>query len=286
MSDNTKSPAEIERENIKVTANNADNEPTEEKDDETSSEQTEEDNKENTEDNQVSNEETDEGAEEVNKEEIKEAKSIEKLEKTIQRLQKRLDKYNGTNKELQRELAEAKASLEAKQADGEVPLTEEDINKRAKQIASEELAKKEFELACERINKAATAIDKTFDKKVWAMAEDIGPIPGHMISILDELDNGGPVLNYLTDNVDEAEEIYKLTPGKMAARLARISNKLIEKKNKPISKVPPPVEPVGGNGGKITFDPYDTKNKNDRDWIEQRNRQIAERQAAKRNSMR
>ncbi len=283
MNDNNKSPAEIERENIKVTANKAEDNPIEEKEEvieeeEKSDEGSEDDNKEV--------EKNDEEKVEESEEEVKETKSVEKLEKTILRLQKRLDKYNGTNKELQKELADAKAQLEAKQAEGEVPLTEEDINKRAKQIASEELAKKEFELACERINKSATAIDKTFDKKVWAMAEDIGPIPGHMIGILDELDNGGPVLNYLTDNVDEAEEIYKLTPGKMAARLAKISNKLFEKKTKTISKAPAPIEPVGGGNVKSSFDPYDTKTRNDRDWIEQRNRQIADRQAAKRNSMR
>ena len=281
--ENKKSAAELEREKIAVTVNNTEEE-TVEKENESENEEENIEAKEQNEEEENTNEK--EETESENKETEKEAKSIEKLEKTIARLQKRLDKYNGVNKELQKELESAKSQLEAKQAEGEIPLTEEDINKRAKQIAAEELTKKEFEAACNKLNKEATAIDKTFDKKVWAMAEDIGNIPGHMIGILDELDNGGAVLNYLTDNVDEAEDIYKLSPGKMAARLAKISNKLIEKKAKPISKVPPPMEHVGGGSVKSAFDPFDTKSKNDKEWIEQRNRQVAERQAAKRNAMR
>ena len=280
--ENKKSAAELEREKIAVTVSKAAEEETVEKENESENEEENIEVKNEEEENTNEKEET----ESENKETEKEAKSVEKLEKTIARLQKRLDKYNGVNKELQKELESAKSQLEAKQAEGEVPLTEEDINKRARQIAAEELTKKEFEAACNKLNKEALAIDKTFDKKVWAMAEDIGNIPGHMIGILDELDNGGAVLNYLTDNVDEAEEIYKFSPGKMAARLAKISNKLIEKKAKPISKVPPPIDPIGGGNVKSAFDPFDTKTKNDKEWIEQRNRQVAERQAAKRNAMR
>lgn len=279
--ENKKSAAELEREKIAVTVSKTEDEVIE---NESENEEENIEAKEQNEEEENTNEK--EETESENKEVEKEAKSVEKLEKTIARLQKRLDKYNGVNKELQKELESAKLQLKAKQADGEVPLTEEDINKRAKQIAAEELINREFEAACNKLNKEATAIDKTFDKKVWAMAEDIGNIPSHMIGILDELDNGGAVLNYLTDNVDEAEDIYKLSPGKMAARLAKISNKLIEKKAKPISKVPPPIEPVGGNSSKSAFDPFDTKTKNDKEWIEHRNRQVAENQAAKRNAMR
>lgn len=216
-----------------------------------------------------------------------EVKSIEKLERTIARLQKRLDKETGSKKDLTKELNAAKSALEAKQADGEIVLTEEEVERRSEEKANRKVAETEFVKACNRIFDDAIKIDKQFKVKVDAMAEDIGPIPSIMIGILDDIDNGAAVLSHLTNNVDEAEDIYKLSPAKMAIELAKISTKVVVKPlKKDISKVPPPNEPIGGGSVKGAFDPYDTKTNKDKDWIEKRNKQVAEKRAAKLAAMR
>lgn len=195
--------------------------------------------------------------EETEGEEAKEGEEVEakvddpeKLKRTIARLQKRIDKQTGTNKTLEKELNDAKTKLEAKLADGEVGLTEDDVEKRAEEKAAIKTAEREFTSACNRLADGATKIDKDFAVKVNAMSEDIGKIPSQMIGILDDLDNGPAVLTHLVNNVEDAEEIYGLSIPKMSIKLAKLSEKLItenkNKKNKEISNVPKPNAPIGG----------------------------------------
>jgi hypothetical protein len=84
------------------------------------------------------------------------------------------------------------------------------------------------------------------------MVEEIGaPIPSTMMSVIADLDNenGGAVLNYLTDNIEEAEELYAMSERKMTQRLIRISDKLKANESqlgsaKPRSNAPDPVRPI------------------------------------------
>lgn len=188
-------------------------------------------------------------------EEELEAEKVEaKTQKDKDRIQRRIDKEVAKRKELERELVTLKAQLAAKAEDGDVVLTEDEVERRSEIKADQKQIAREFTTTCNRLAKEAAKIDKKFDDKVETMADDIGKIPGQMIGILDDLEDekenrmGGTVLAYLVNNVDEAERIYALSPAKMAIELARLSNKLIEKpKPKAISKVPDPNEPVGGN---------------------------------------
>lgn len=186
------------------------------------------------------NEEDDDGDNEEKKDDP------EKLKKTIARLQKRIGTKTNTEKELAKQLADVQAKLKTIEDEkGEKLLTEEDVEARAKQIATSELAQKEFDAACGRLEEAGKAIDKTFPDKVTELGEDYGKIPFHMIEILDETERGGAVLNYLCDNPDEYETIRGMKPGRMAAKLKDISDKLKPKKEvKQISKVPPPNKPI------------------------------------------
>lgn len=237
------------RDKIKVTSNT--------KDDDGEPKEPEAKDDENNDDKGDEGKEEEEGKEQEETEENKEQEEVEakeedpaKLKRTIERLQKRIDKGTGKSKELQARLEAAEEKL--KGVDN--PLTEKDVELRAKQIADETVTQLEFNRACERLNKSALKIDKKFNDKVDAMAEDIGPIQGRMIGMLDELDNGGAVLNYLADNVDETEEIYTLTNAKMAVRLTKIANELTEKDKKgsakpakEISKVPDPNKPINNS---------------------------------------
>ena len=69
----------------------------------------------------------------------------------------------------------------------------------------------------------------------------------------------------------------------MALKLSRLSDELNKKPKKEISKVPEPNKGLGGKGGQADI-LHDKMNMED--WIATRNKQVAERQAAKRNAMR
>ncbi len=209
--------------------------------------------------NEAANEEVIEEVEEQQEEVVEEIQATEeeiedletekeeaKTEKDKARIQKRIDKLTAKNKTLADENASLRAQLAAKPDDEKV-LTQADID-AAKQQAKIEA---EFESAVNRIADSAKKIDKEFKIKINALAEEMGsPIPGQMIGILDDLpNNGADVLLYLAkdENSDEAEEIWSLSPAKMALKLSKISDKL-KPKPKPISKVPAPNEALKGRG--------------------------------------
>ncbi len=285
-----KKAVQAQRDAIKVTQNKAageekpeeeTNEETNENNDaegeDTNEEGSEETNEENNEEGEETNEEGEEAVEKV------ETKSVEKLEKTIERLQKRIDKKTGSEKTLQKQLDALQKQLEAKQAEGEAVLTEDEVQTRAERIAAERVAEKEFTRACNKLAEDATKVDKKFDDKVKEMGEEIGPIPSAMIGILEDLDNGGAILAHLVNNVDDAEEIYKLPLPKMALKLSKLSTEIAAKAKpkKQISNVPEPNEPVTASSKTVAFDPTNPKI-SDKDWIERRNKQVADRAAAKR----
>jgi hypothetical protein len=255
-----KTAAQLQRESITVTKNNPDVVEEKEEAEEVVEEKEE----------IVEAKEDDEGEEKEEAEEV-EAKSVEKLERTIARLQKRLDKETGNKKDLQKELNAAKLSLEA-------TFTEADVQTRAEQIAAEKVLQKEFTNACNKLAAEATKIDKQFDKKVKVMGEDIGAIPSAMIGILEDLDNGGAILAHLVNNVDEAEEIYSLSLAKMSLRLSKLSEKLLTKPKKDISKVPAPNEPVSPSSKTSTVL---RDNEPMEDWVKKRNAQVEERRKAR-----
>lgn len=208
---------------------------------------------------EVIEEEEIEEVEEVKEEIAASEEKVEELEEELEdktltakereKLESRIEKERKKNRDLRAELEDTKKQLAARPDDEKV-FTEEEIVKRAKEYARDEIAAKEFEASVNRIAEEAKKLDKDFKTKIEAMAEDYnnGIIPGMMIGILDDLPNhGGDVIMYLTKHEDEYEEIYALSPAKMALKLKSISDKL-KPKAKPVSKVPAPNEPLKGRG--------------------------------------
>jgi hypothetical protein len=237
--------------------------------------------------------------EETIEEKEKEVEASEKTEEQLEaekqeaktaaekaRIQKRIDKEVAKRKVLEAENAELKKQLAAKSAEDGAKFTKEDIEAEAKRIADEKINEREFTNACNRLADGAKKLDKDFDKKIQALSEDVAPLPGYMIGILDDIENGAQVLKHFADNQDVYEDIYTLNPVKMATAITKLGSKLAtETKPKPksISKVPPPNEPVNG-AAKTTINLSDKDPMED--WIRKRNLQVAERQAAKRAGMR
>lgn len=268
-----KSDAEIEAEK---------NEP----DDEAVNEETEADVEENEDaDEEVDEEKKDEDEDETD--ETKAAKLVqEKEERKQARIQRRIDKAVAEAKAAKAENEELRRQLAAKPVDG---LTEEEVQRRAEEIASAKLAekqseivKKQFDKDCEVLRDQAIKLDKNFDTKIGEAVEELGkPIPSKMIGILADLDNGngGEVLNYLADNIDDAEEIWDLPEGRMTAKLIRISDKLKAAQKpepKPKSKVPPPVSDVTEGNRPISPGLPKKPTENIEDWVRIRNKQEAE----------
>ena len=282
MTEKTKSELNAE-EREKITSQTNDKE-------EKEKEENKEEDKETEEDKEIEETEEDETEEdESNKEEIETKPSVEKLQKTIERLQRRVDKKTGNERQLQAELNAVKEQLIAREAETGT-LTEEDVKAEAARLAKIELAEREFKQACDKLQDKAAKLDKKFDEKINALAEDIGKIPSQLIGMLDDLDNGAEILVYLTDNIDEAEKIWGIASlAKQSIALTKLSVKLEAeakaKKIKKISNAPPAKETIKGGTAIVTFDPSNTRI-SDKEWIEQRQKQVAEKNAAKRASMR
>lgn len=209
-----------------------------------------------------------------------EQKEIESLKKQVARLERRTGKTAGERDQLKKDLKDAKAQLEAKVKEGDQPLTEEEVNRRAKEIATQTVTQNEFDRMQENLIDDAKKVDKTFMTKINTLAEEVAPLPGLMIPALNELDhgNGGAVLNYLTDNPDEYEEILTLkSPTKIINRLIKISDKLVEAgkvKPKKISQVPDPAKKdIGGNASRNNDVLPAKPTENMKDYVRIRNKQ-------------
>lgn len=280
--DNEKTPAQKERDNIKVTSS------TTKQDEEDADNKAKDDKVDLEEENEVEEEEevNNEEKNDTNEEELKELtedqKSIKALEKKLERAQRRAGKTAAERDENKNKVKELQAALDAKLAEGTQPLTEEEVNRRARQMAEGELTIREFEAAQETLIEDAIKIDKTFMSKIRDLAEEVAPLPQFFIGALNELDhkNGGAVLNYLTDNPDDYEEILKNAkkPTLMLTKLIRISDKLNEEtkpKPKKISGAPPPPKvPKGGNKTPDLLPPDPTKDMEN--FVRVRNRQERE----------
>lgn len=236
-----KTPAQLVREKIEVVSseNNTDEE-------------------ENNNENEENNEEENEEVKEEKKEEVEAKKSEEdeeeieekeddpeKLKKTIERLKRRIGTKTNSEKELAKELADARAKLAKLEEEGTNTLTEEDVETRAEEKARIKREQEKFDETCNKLAEEAEKIDKNFQNKVTELGEDYGKIPPVMIDVLGDINNGGAVLNYLCDNPDEYEKLRVLKPGRMAVKLNEIAETIKPKKAiKEISKVPPPVKSV------------------------------------------
>lgn len=221
----------------------------------------------------------------------KEEKEAAKAKRKEDRVQRRIDKAVAAQKEAETELAKLRAQLQEKPVEG---LTEEEVERRAQLKADEavktkeaERIRKDFEKKCDDLQAGAIKVNKEFDKNVNEMASEIGAIPEPIIYILSDLDNanGAEVLEYLAkpDNIDEMEEIYKMSVHKATTKLVRLSDKLKDAKKAPPRKqsaVPPPVNPIAENGRRNDTMPKNPTQNMD-EFIRIRNKQIDERRKAK-----
>jgi len=283
--DGEKTAAELEREQIEV----QELEKKEEKEDDKSDSDGEGDSKDGeTVEAEAGKEETEEEVVEETAEEktIREAdeaaEADTKSKRQVERMQKRIDTLTAKTRTTETENAELKKLLDAKKEDGSLTLTEEEVERRAELKAEEKLGARQFQKSVDSLAKGANALDKEFNKNIKIVTDEIALLPPVMIGILEDLENeagknvGAEVLVYLSKNIDAYEDIYSLSEGRMALKLQTLANKITKKPAKPVSQVPAPNKPVGGNN---VQSPLNDKMTDD-EWIAKRNADVAAKRRA------
>lgn len=248
---------------------------------------------ENEEDDEKEEDENKNNEEDQNKEETDEEKTArlaqEKEERAKARQQRKWDKLAAEKTAAEKRVKELEDQLKEKAVEG---LTEEEVQRRAEALAETKLTEKEkidkqkkFEDTCDNLEAEAIKVDKDFTKKIVELTTELGRVPGAIIEILADLEhgNGGKVLAYLADNIDEAEDLYDLSnnPRKLDRALSKISDKLKEAEKKPKrerSALPPPIDPVGNSRQEST---RITGKETQEEFNAKRAKQIAERQASR-----
>lgn len=184
-------------------------------------------------------------------------------------MQRRINKEVAEKHALRRENEELKKRLSTTQSEEtreSESLSEEEVERRAEM----KVARREFDKACNRTYDAGVGEFSDFSSKLKDLRENVGELPIPMIEVINDLEGGHKILHYLATDFEEAARIYEMPLTKMAVELAKLGDKLTRPRTKPISKVPPPVNPVGG--GKKTAEGL-SDSLSDDEWIRRRNEQ-------------
>lgn len=153
----------------------------------------------------------------------------------------------------------------------------------SRRIAREELANAETERQKTERTKSWKSRESEFRAK-HADYEDkayFAPMSDHMVSIIQESDNGPAIAYYLGNNREESERIRNLSAGGAAFALGRIEAKLElppapASAPKPVSKAPPPPPKIDATEPAVAKDISD-QTLSDAEFDKIRKRQIAQR---------
>jgi hypothetical protein len=102
----------------------------------------------------------------------------------------------------------------------------------------------EFNKACNATWEAGKQEFPDFDNKIQSLGS-IG-IDRDTLEYIATTDNGARILNYLGDDLEEADRIMKLPALKKAEALIKIKNSVDTLYKKKVSNTPAPIPPVGG----------------------------------------
>ncbi len=190
---------------------------------------------------------------------------------------KRFGELTAKRHEAERRAAEAaetarqlQARLEAMQS-GEQQTSQPlqgDIRTLAQQIAEQDRAVERFNNRCNEVAAQGKKEIADFDSSLQNLNQYFG-LSTEFLAVATEVDGVHRALWYLgkPENFDEFERISKMTPARMASELTKLTQTASKALQKPVSKAPEPVEPIGGKGSAEGIpDPSDTKA-----WIAYRN---------------
>ena len=139
-----------------------------------------------------------------------------------------------------------------------MPKTQADYERDVQEAATRVAAEREFAAACNKIADAGAAEFKddfvpTLNS-LWNVVDGIdaqGNLTPHgraLVEAAQETDNPAAVLHHLGKNLGDAVRIVAMTPAKMGAAVAKLSDTLAKKASATpaVSQAPAPPEPVSG----------------------------------------
>lgn len=228
-------------------------------------------------------EETVEAGEETDEEEAEEKKPETKPWQT-----KQVGKLRAKMREMQQELEQLRASNQKPIEDKETYTKEEmaEIVRRESDKKAAEARQAEFinshNKAVDSIVRKAGKIDKTFDENLSGMIDNLGDVPMPLqLALVEAAEDAPAVLNFIAANPDKAEELYSMTPHRMAVEIGKLTARLAKtkepeplvKKNG-VSKAPKPPPDINGNSSAndVLHDKM-----TDAQWMAMRNKQARER---------
>lgn len=214
---------------------------------------------------------------------------LEQLRKTAKALGKRISVLSREKRELSTKLQEniREVPKEEVAEEGEDAPQRSDfktkaefeaaVEARAERLAEERAAMREFNAKCNDVEaKGSKAFgDKWAKAKAeLAMLDDHGRIPMDILSVALETDDPARVLFVLGNDIEKATELMGMTPIKRAIAMDKIASS--KPAERPASRAPAPVEPLGGRGSR---DDRPSDRDSDEEWNrkeEARERRLAE----------
>ena len=133
------------------------------------------------------------------------------------------------------------------------------VAKMAEQNAS-------FDKACNACYEAGQKEYPDFDEQIASLGT-VG-MDRDAIEFIADTGIGHKILNYLANDLEEADRIMHLSPIKRAKELIKLEEKVAKQKTKKISDSPEPIPALGAKGGRVTVgdiaNDFDSFNK----WFE------------------
>ena len=195
---------------------------------------------------------------------------------------KRIDDLTREKHEAKRRADELEArvrEMEAAQTAGRHATDDAEIDRLARERATQIAAEQRFNDACNRVYESGKTEFQDFDQKLATLTQNLGNLNITTLSALVEVDNPHKVLYHLGTDLNEAARILSLPPLKQAMELAKIGNNMSNTPTKPASKAPAPITPKVGVGGGAQPDIYSDKLSTS-EWMELRNKQLKEKRAS------
>ena len=155
-------------------------------------------------------------------------------------------------REKNRKLAQQQAEIERLKG-MRTESRDQELDRLAEERASEKLKAKEFNSACDTINKAGMATyGQSFRNAVDAINDvcnDFNLLNGILESVVEAAGttDGHTIIKHLGDNVDILEDIVGLPPHRQGAAIAKLAAKLSSPAVKPVSKAPAPIKKTTAN---------------------------------------
>lgn len=199
-------------------------------------------------------------------------------DKSLKRLQRRIDRVTAARYEAQAEARQLREQLaryqqaDAQPQDEQRPPTEDDIERRAQELS---MVREVMTRSNRTYDEGVKAYGEAFERDVATLKDAAGDLinarglPTPLGEAILDSDKAHELIHYLAENDDIAAELKGLSAARLGRRLSAIEAELSKPKEPKPSKAPKPLEPVkAGAGSTGEPDMKDTAA-----WIAWRNKQ-------------